>query len=124
MNFFGKNESLTKSIKNFDNFEKTAWNYYLQYGIKDRKNKEIVNEIGNLPVLKSVHYRDRWDVFVYYMIEMSQCEYSGNLLVVPANQYVKIQEHHKTMCCGIFYGEFTSLYDKSRKYAILFDYGH
>jgi hypothetical protein len=126
MNFFGKNETLSKSIENFDSFDKIVFEKlsFNRFYNEKKSNKEIVDYISNLDYLKKVHYKDRWDVLVFTFFAMEQEEYSGNLLIVPHNQYSKIENHYKNLCCGIFSSEFTSIKDKNRKYTIIFDYGH
>ena len=123
MNFFGKNESLQQSIQKFDSFEKTVWDRFTTYR-KNESVKDIVDYISNHKMLEKVHYQDRWDMYVDIQILMDQFEYSGNLLIVPANQYYEIEKHVNKLCCGIYTGFKKSAINPKRRYCIAFDYGH
>lgn len=123
MNFFGKNESLEQSISKFDSFERTVWDYFT-FCRKNESVQDLVDKIANLKMLEKVHYQDRWDMYVDIQILMQQFEYSGNLLILPANQYYELEKHINKLCCGIYSGHKTSYINPKRRYCIAFDYGH
>ncbi len=113
-----------KRIEEFDSFEKSVL-HFAKYD-SDKSDLEAASRLAKTveecEALKLVHYKDKWDLYVYAMISMWQVEYAGKLTVFPKNMEREFEKECRSMCCGISQVLWTSVND--RKYWVGFDYGH
>lgn len=112
-----------KRFTDFDSFEKSVLHFNTFNNESDFDSaSRLAKHVEENEVLKYVHYKDKWDLYVYACISMWQVEYAGHLTIYPEHMEKQFFEDCKKMCCGISQVLWTSV--SGRKYWIGFDYGH
>lgn len=100
---------LNKSMEDFDNYEKYAFQLF-------DNNLELIESYIDI-FLSKVHFKDKWDLFVYVSIKFESEEYASNLLVVPSFMDRTGDSHRKK--CTIPVDQTMRI--NGRSYRVLFD---
>jgi len=100
---------LKKSVKDFDNYEKYVYQMF------DCDLESIEDNIDY--TYDKVHFKDRWDVFIFTTMHLEEDEYASDLLVIPSFMHSVGNKHRLKCDCAV-----DTLYKvNGRSYRIIYD---